>query len=69
MDLLEAIGWDFVVAEAKLAALLLLPGRHELASWAAEARATFEDVGARPYLRLLDELHPRARAETVGVAS
>jgi len=51
----RAIGLGFDAATVVLSALRLWPGEAEVASWAPQARAILEGVGARPYLEMLDE--------------
>jgi class 3 adenylate cyclase/tetratricopeptide (TPR) repeat protein len=62
-------GWNFAVAQTRLFALRLLPGRPELDGWADEARARFELLGAEPWLRLLDEAVARGRSDTLAATS
>lgn len=52
--LFEETGWNFIVAVAKLMALVMLSDRPEPADWESETRARFEHVGAAPRPRLLD---------------
>jgi len=47
------LAWEY--ARTALDALAALPEDSRVRPWAAEARATFERLGARPYVRLTDE--------------
>jgi hypothetical protein len=51
----KRFGHDIGVAMTIVDALLVLPSRPEPREWAADARAIFERVDAKPLLRLLDD--------------
>jgi class 3 adenylate cyclase/tetratricopeptide (TPR) repeat protein len=57
---LEGLGLPLGAAEWRLTALRVLPGVADAATWAADARAIFERVGAVAYLRQLDEAVARS---------
>lgn len=52
---LRSIGMHFDAATVAIDALRLLPDEAEVHGWAPEARALFEELGAKPYLRMLEE--------------
>jgi hypothetical protein len=51
---LDAAGWHFVAAQARVHARRLLPAHPDPDAWAEEARSVFERLGAEPWLRLLE---------------
>ncbi len=54
IDAYRVVGYDFVVARIILDATHLLGGQVVGDALVAEARATFESIGATPYLERLD---------------
>jgi hypothetical protein len=54
-DVTNSLGFAFDAATIAVDALRLFPDEAELRAWAPAARATFEALGAKPYLRMLDE--------------
>jgi tetratricopeptide (TPR) repeat protein len=54
-DILRSIGFGFNAATLAIDALRLFPDEPEVHGWAPEARALFEELRAKPYLRMLDE--------------
>ena len=54
-DLSRSIGLDFDAAAIAIDTLRLFPEEPEVHAWAPWARALLEELGAKPYLRMLDE--------------
>jgi class 3 adenylate cyclase/predicted ATPase len=63
VDLSRRIGIRFRAAEAIVDAAMRLPGEPEVAQWVPEARATFEELGAVPYIALLDRAMKQPKTE------
>jgi tetratricopeptide (TPR) repeat protein len=55
IETMRTIGMRVDAAAAVIDALRMLPGEPEVLSWVATARHELEEVGAEPYLRLLEE--------------
>jgi hypothetical protein len=67
-DILRSISFGFDAAVLAIDALRLFPDEPEVHNWAPEARALLEELGAKPYLRMLDEALDAAGQPSRGVA-
>jgi hypothetical protein len=54
-DALRSLGLSFDAATVAIDALRLFPDEPEVHAWVPETRALLEELGAKPYLRMLDE--------------